>query len=354
MIPGIHYSHTCPRCRYDLSGLIASWETTCPLAGTCSECGLEFQWTDVLHSHTKRLPAFIEHSPVGFLGARIVFSAWRTVLWTILPWFFWRTVKLHHQIRPPRWPVWLLLTLGGLHIVAAALSTLNFLARFGSVAAVHGRTFYTGVGTVVAPPTTWSWDDVQVLMLGFVARPFAEINAFGQSLTGATEVASVQKWTVTWLVGDWPSFLWVSLAVGAAFPILLALLPDTRKIAKVRSIHLLRGYVFSLSWLVMLSLMHTLRLLALLYDPPTTRPSVNGWMYSSGTLLQHDLVFHEISRYFMVIVAAWLAAWWFCCIKHGLRLNRPLMVWAVLMIPVMLVALITLLYADTFILAEIL
>ena len=39
---------TCPRCGYDLSGIVASWTNSCPLTGICSECGLKFRWGAVL------------------------------------------------------------------------------------------------------------------------------------------------------------------------------------------------------------------------------------------------------------------------------------------------------------------
>ena len=40
----------CPRCRYDLAGVVASWSSACPCAGVCSECGLDFLWPDLLRA----------------------------------------------------------------------------------------------------------------------------------------------------------------------------------------------------------------------------------------------------------------------------------------------------------------
>ncbi len=39
---------TCPKCGYDQSGEIATWESQCPLEGRCPECGFDFVWADVM------------------------------------------------------------------------------------------------------------------------------------------------------------------------------------------------------------------------------------------------------------------------------------------------------------------
>jgi hypothetical protein len=53
----------CPRCGYDQSGVVDSWKESCPLYGTCSECGLELDWKVVLDP-TLRGPRWsFEHGP---------------------------------------------------------------------------------------------------------------------------------------------------------------------------------------------------------------------------------------------------------------------------------------------------
>jgi hypothetical protein len=59
----------CPRCAYDLSGAVATWDASCPLTGTCSECGLGFSWPDIFHISAAS-PWYIEDgraSPRRFL-----------------------------------------------------------------------------------------------------------------------------------------------------------------------------------------------------------------------------------------------------------------------------------------------
>jgi len=38
----------CPRCGYDLRGVVSSWRDTSPLIGKCSECGLSLEWSELL------------------------------------------------------------------------------------------------------------------------------------------------------------------------------------------------------------------------------------------------------------------------------------------------------------------
>lgn len=38
----------CPRCGYDLRGTIATWMQQCPLEGQCTECGLRFEWRELM------------------------------------------------------------------------------------------------------------------------------------------------------------------------------------------------------------------------------------------------------------------------------------------------------------------
>ena len=37
----------CPRCGYDLGGVVAIFRDSCPLEGTCSECGMALRWGEV-------------------------------------------------------------------------------------------------------------------------------------------------------------------------------------------------------------------------------------------------------------------------------------------------------------------
>src|SRR5262245_40846239 len=87
----------CPRCDYDLSGQIAVWtgpdSVSCPLTGTCSECGLEFAWLDVFS------PRFADSRLIE-CDRRFAKSFRHTLALTRAPWRLWREVRME---QPARW-----------------------------------------------------------------------------------------------------------------------------------------------------------------------------------------------------------------------------------------------------------
>ena len=86
-----HEHHpACPRCAYDVSGVMATWTASCPLEGTCSECGYEYQWAEVL-GPMRRVPAWFFET----VRKRLVRSAISTSVRTLTPWRFWKRVPLH-------------------------------------------------------------------------------------------------------------------------------------------------------------------------------------------------------------------------------------------------------------------
>lgn len=95
----------CPRCGYDLGGVITAWNgsgkersegASCPLEGVCSECGYGFLWRDLMSPRYRHLPAFCEHA-IGFRGR--LWARFITLLWLALPKRFWQRVHLHHDVR---------------------------------------------------------------------------------------------------------------------------------------------------------------------------------------------------------------------------------------------------------------
>ncbi len=86
----------CPRCGYDLRGAIAAWSDSCPLDGTCAECGLAFEWAEVLHRE-KFSPLWC----VEFVRERRKFgrACVRTFARSFWPFGFWRALKMFMPIR---------------------------------------------------------------------------------------------------------------------------------------------------------------------------------------------------------------------------------------------------------------
>lgn len=99
----------CPRCGYDQSAIPPTWTRQCPVEGQCSECGLVFPWRDIFDP-MRGIPRWsFEHVPRK--KKRTLFlAAFRTLLRSLLPWKFWRTVELRWPVRPPRLVVYTILT----------------------------------------------------------------------------------------------------------------------------------------------------------------------------------------------------------------------------------------------------
>ena len=92
-----HQDARCPRCGYDLHGVIESWKRECPIYGICSECGLEFEWGEFLSP--QRAP---ERWCVEYVRWwKIAGSSFKTLLLIMFrPAKFWRELQM---IYAPRW-----------------------------------------------------------------------------------------------------------------------------------------------------------------------------------------------------------------------------------------------------------
>lgn len=104
----------CPRCGYDLSGIVASWRDVCPTQGTCSECGVGFAWGDIFYPLLYAPRWSFEHSP---RAASSLFASW----WRALrPWSFWSRLHMEHPVVPQRLWAMLGVMLLTLHVATSA------------------------------------------------------------------------------------------------------------------------------------------------------------------------------------------------------------------------------------------
>lgn len=78
---------SCPRCGYDLSGIVDSWQASCPVEGICSECGHEFDWKDAYDNLYRLRRWFFEVCP-SYRFDRVCVT-WVRALW---PPCFWKAV----------------------------------------------------------------------------------------------------------------------------------------------------------------------------------------------------------------------------------------------------------------------
>lgn len=88
----------CPRCGYDLRGVVATWRNTCPLEGVCTECGLDFRWTELLNRGLVA-PDWHVETPLRHrrFPRRVLGTLWRSIARPLL---HWRSLRMSHPIRP--------------------------------------------------------------------------------------------------------------------------------------------------------------------------------------------------------------------------------------------------------------
>jgi len=202
--PAMIQAPACPRCGYDQSGIVATWNDRCPLKGVCSECGLPFDWHDLLDPDATTPSWSFEHArsrPFRKLQATWVRS--------LRPWTFWRSMRLEHPIIPRRIFVWMFACLAALHALAAAKGLAE------------------------------EWEDLYRDIVGWVAsqrRLHFDGPALARSLGWPYSFAPTPPGARWGLV-----VLWAIL-----IPIAYLVLQDTLRTAKVRPAHLWRALAYFL------------------------------------------------------------------------------------------------------------
>ncbi len=290
----------CPRCGYDLSGTVTTWKRSCPLAGVCAECGLELEWPRVfaISGH----PWLIEHRGRSPWGRRLV-RTWVVAFW---PWRFWREVKLTDPVR---------LRPAGLFVAAVALAVLGVLAalislRLGPVALGWRLPVITG-GSVVAG----GWFRM------------ASHSALGLAFNLAYRIPG-------------------TIVVLAAMPLAFVTLPGSLGRARVRPIHIVRVWLYSLILPLTLAGLWTLLELVLpRLGLGVAADALNPWHWVR--VLRRAApppvaIFFSAAPGFVLIGAAvaWLALWWGCACRYYLRLEASGRIVTLLSVMVLLAALV--------------
>ncbi len=89
----------CPRCSYDLRGVVASWTESCPLDGACSECGYLFAWVRLLQPNRFTPEWLVEYGET--LRGRVRRTP-GTFARSLSPGLFWRKLAMWHPMRLSR------------------------------------------------------------------------------------------------------------------------------------------------------------------------------------------------------------------------------------------------------------
>lgn len=295
---------TCPRCGYDQSGAVASWETSdppaCPLRGVCSECGLGFEWVDLLSPARGTVPGFFEHAA----GSR--HSAWwavRTWLMTLRPRRFWTRIRLEIPVvvrRAALWPV--VLTAG----VWALGSILWNVVGLPSVIVGGGVQGWAGVLN--------SW-----------------LDPIGQLRVG------LGGWSFGWAyrAPGWTEYLAPLAAMSVVWGGLMLVLPSTLRAARVRRAHVLRATAYSLAWAPLAAGVKVLDgvwfSLCQVLAPSTPRGPAGPvpWLWN----MRPSDWLQGVAPLALVLMTVWLMVWWRRVLGTGFRLERAGMVWCVLAVP---------------------
>ena len=293
----------CPRCGYDQSGPIATFTNACPTTGTCSECGLAFRWRDVFFPDRERIRGFFEHARGFWPG---LWAIPRTAWLVARPWAFWKRLQLHMKPRLGRAAVW---------VLAALLATVLFRGVLGSADFAIGALYPAAPSVAqfwttndLSDPGAWEW---------VWACPPIDARTW---YPGGFHL--VQWWTDGWVP--------IAILATPIWAISFALLPQTRRRAKVKAVHIVRAFIYSCIWLTMLLLpwifQYLVRFVAAgLNAVQVPFPSFLRWMGFDPHWLRNAIPL-------AIAVWLWLSIWWLFAIRRGFRLQHPTAVWFALWI----------------------
>lgn len=281
----------CPRCGYDLTGLIAGWKDHCPLRGKCSECGHDFSWGDLLDPGRKIPWWSFEHA------RRRIVRAWvSTLARTLVPWRFWTLIRLEFPFRPARLAV----------LVAAAALAMH--AGYNAVYMLYRAILgVPPVGGKRASPF-FSIEDVFYML-------------WPRTLLGeASLYISPNYWYMS--SGKTPAVTWCVLAAWAITPATFALLPETLGAAKVRARHLIRAAGYELPALLTLATLPYMT--PDLLTVSQTLAVAFGTSIPFTTTVPIELAMETYGwRTTGLLMVAWHAWWWHWACKRYLLLPRP-------------------------------
>ncbi len=307
----------CPRCGYDVQGDADRWNAepaehaelvehaACPLEGTCPECGFRFSWAAVMR------PGLV--SPVWFVETNTAFgrkrwSGVRTLVRACTPWRFWREVTVETPSNRLRRLLWLgLATISVAIAGAVAMSLVNIV--YGSLLALS-RSQYAPAFSVAD-------------LGGWGLYPFRTMpRALASVVTGSS----------------WYRCVWVG---AIAYPVMMLVLSQSRKQAKVRPEHVLRAAIYALAiFAAMLACGFVLELAFAIGQVVGLLPS--RWMGVWWTNLSalEDLVSPNQENHFLYpVVIVWFAVWWAFAIRSW-RMRQAWQVWLAVVIPSTLVQLV--------------
>ena len=254
----------CPKCGYDQAGEIATWDFQCPTKGICTECGLEFNWSSVMRPELGQVPWYVEHAK----GVRrFIWRSVRTPFHLILPHRFWKQLDPAKPVSIVRLILWLILIVVIVHTIVGIPNGYNAWIR-----------------------SNWQGFDFSqhVQMYGNYAYAEAIFDGYFypyfEALPRPWSHQSSHKWTLDvrqgwhFRVGHFYSPQLVSIGMLLLWSIVLLAIPHTRRLAKLRTRHVVRAIILSIFMIAMsYELTHLIRTMyELNWIPRSIFPVLDG------------------------------------------------------------------------------
>lgn len=293
----------CPRCGYSLRGAIESWHESCPLTGICSECGLAYQWAELLNDKFYRPRWNIE-----FVLRRRFFALalLATAVCSFVPWFFWSKLRMSHEMKWKRLAVYLLV-----------LATIAWLMYITSNAVIVRRDWLAADQNPNHTKMTRSLEFATLysFILPNSSKPIFSYTYNYIPLTSPTNqsapltiIYSSPVWVKrVWRWNNDVTFLMTCFVL--ALPVTFLLLPVSRRRALVRWRHIARVFAYSL-------LFPALVCLGIIIIAFRSYKNVVGYMY------RPRLFYEELPRYLCLVAIGLLAIWWWVAIRRYLRMDE--------------------------------
>ncbi len=110
---------TCPRCDYDLSGILPPSGPESPVSGRCPECGAEFLWRELNTVPSSGIPWLYDLPEHRGLRVR---QAYQTALRLLRPARFWRDCAMAREPALARLSLWVAVVILPVYLIELALS----------------------------------------------------------------------------------------------------------------------------------------------------------------------------------------------------------------------------------------
>ncbi|MCK4873387.1 MAG: hypothetical protein KAS72_11735 [Phycisphaerales bacterium] len=288
----------CPRCGYDLRGEIQTWQDRCPMQGRCTECGLAFAWMDVFRQAAH--PWLFEYH----WRHKFIRSALRTLVMTLRPGRFWQHAKITDRIhlRPIVGIVVILLLAAYPIIVMHELDLLvTLLGRHGPGATIRLRGPLRLSSLLTTPDTNAG----TILLVGW--RAWICLMEFLFMHTAAAIMSLVM-------------------------PISLVCAPATLRRAKVRVVHIVRIWAYSMFLLLSVWVLYIASWAAI--DGVCIRHGV--WPAAETLVMAYDpgnrefacLLDRPLDRLMggtieALVVGVWMWWWRTCACTRYLKIQQP-------------------------------